>query len=120
MGGRPALVQLLRHFYADVRQHEVLAPIFAANVEDWPSHLEKIADFWSSATGGPPRYNGPMPAKHFRLGLDETHFDAWLELWRRQCRIHLPAPAGEELIGLAEAIGQRIQLMTRHASRQLL
>ena len=55
MGGRPALVELLRYFYADVRQHAEIGPIFAAHVSDWPTHLEKIADFWSGVTGGPQR-----------------------------------------------------------------
>jgi len=50
LGGRARLLYLLRHFYADVRQHEEIGPIFSAHITDWPAHLEKITDFWS----GPP------------------------------------------------------------------
>ncbi|MBK8859000.1 MAG: hypothetical protein IPN11_15360 [Opitutaceae bacterium] len=32
IGGRPALADLLRHFYADVRQHEEIGPIFSDDV----------------------------------------------------------------------------------------
>ena len=47
IGGRDGLMLLLRRFYADVRQHHVIGPIFTARIDDWPSHLEKIAGFWS-------------------------------------------------------------------------
>jgi hemoglobin len=119
LGGRAALLQLLRHFYADVRQHHEIGPIFRAQIADWPAHLEKIADFWSGATGGPARYVGPMPQRHFPLGLGEHHFEAWLDLWRRHCRIHLGAVEADEMIRLAESIGVRLRaLIADHASRK--
>ena len=114
IGGRAGLTRLLRQFYADVRQHREIGPIFNAEIEHWPSHLEKIADFWSTATGGPGLYVGPMPQRHFPLGLDERHFAAWLDLWRRNCRIHLTEDAAGEMITLAEAIGQRLRLLIAH------
>lgn len=104
-------MELLRHFYADVRQHSEIGPIFNAQIDDWPAHLEKIADFWSNVTGGPLRYQGAMPLKHFPLGLEERHFDAWLDLFRRQCRIHLAPAEAEELITAAESIGERLRWM---------
>ena len=36
-------------FYAAIRRHEVLGPIFNAHVTDWPEHEEKIARFWRNA-----------------------------------------------------------------------
>jgi hemoglobin len=115
IGGREPLVKLLRYFYADVRQHNEIGPIFARHIDDWPSHIEKIADFWSGATGGPALYNGPMPWKHVRLGLGEVHFQAWLGLWHRHCRTHLPAREAEELIERAESIGLRLrQIVALH------
>jgi hemoglobin len=58
-----------------------------------------------------------MPARHFPLGLGTDHFAAWLELWRRHCRIHLKAIEAEEVIGLAEAIGERMRLLIAHYDR---
>ena len=116
IGGRPKLEHLLKHFYADVRQHAEIAPIFAANIDDWPAHLQKIADFWSGATGGPAHYRGPMPMKHIPLGLEERHFQAWLDLWSRHCRAHLAPAAAEELIAVAETIGQRLRQIVAHHS----
>jgi len=109
MGGREPLMKLLRYFYADVRQHREIAPIFNAQIDDWPAHISKIADFWSGVTGGPALYSGPMPFKHVPLGLQEPHFQAWLDLWRRHCRAHLPEAEAEEMILRAETIGQRLR-----------
>jgi len=111
IGGRPALMELLRYFYADVRQQAEIGPIFAAHIQDWPAHLEKIADFWSGVTGGPARYGGGMPLKHFPLGLEERHFEAWLGLWQRHCRIRLAPVEAAELIAIADTIGQRLRHM---------
>lgn len=117
LGGRPRLLNLLRHFYADVRQHREIGPIFNAQISDWPAHLEKIADFWSGATGGPARYSGPMPFKHLSLGLEEKHFAAWLDLWQRNCRAQLPPTEGAQLIAIAEAIGVRLrQIIAQNAA----
>lgn len=115
IGGRPTLLKLLRYFYADVRQHAEIAPIFAANIEDWPAHLEKIADFWSGITGGPRLYAGGMPWKHVPLRLEERHFVAWLGLWSRHCRAHLAPAEADEMITAAETIGQRLrQILAQH------
>ena len=117
LGGRERLLQLLKHFYADVRQHNEIGPIFTAKITDWPTHLEKIADFWSNVTGGPMRYSGPMPMKHFPLGLEAQHFEAWLDLWRRNCRIQIGGAEGEELIAAAESIGERLKFLVGHYGR---
>lgn len=118
IGGREALLELLRYFYADVRQHHEIGPIFMAQITDWPAHLETIADFWSSALGGPLRYAGGMPMKHLPLKLQERHFEAWLDLWRRQCRARLQPEPAEEMIARAEAIGERLrQIIALHGDR---
>jgi hemoglobin len=118
LGGRPVITEFLRYFYADVRQHREIGPIFSAHIGDWPAHLEKIADFWSGVTGGPARYNGPMPYKHLHLHLEERHFEAWLGLWQRHCRMRLPAEEAADLIRIAETIGQRLrQIIAVHGDR---
>ena len=109
IGGRSGLLKLLRHFYADVRQHEVIGPIFNAHIKDWPAHLENIADFWSGITGGPAKYRGGMPIKHLALGLGEEHFQAWLGLWKRNCTTHLPQLEAQEMTAIADKIGLRLQ-----------
>jgi hemoglobin len=116
IGGRTGLLKLLRYFYADVRQHEEIAPIFAAHIEDWPAHLEKIADFWSGILGGPRLYNGGMPWKHVPLRLEERHFAAWLGLWSRHSQAHFAPAEASELIDAAETIGQRLRQILAQSS----
>ncbi len=110
LGGRPVLLNLLRHFYADVRQHQVIGPIFTAHITEWPSHLEKIADFWGTIAGGPRAYSGPMVAKHIPLDLKEEHFHVWLGLWERNCQIWLPADCAREMIQFAQNIALRLRM----------
>lgn len=116
LGGREGLLRLLRHFYADVRQHRLIGPIFMRKIEDWPAHLEIIADFWTGVTGGPAGYRGGMPMKHFPLALEEAHFEAWLTLWKNNCRTQLPSREAEEMTVLANRIGVRLRGMLGIAS----
>jgi hemoglobin len=110
LGGRPALLSLLRHFYADVRQHQVLGPIFNAKITNWPHHLEKIADFWSTIAGGPRAYSGPMISQHLPLALREEHFQAWLGLWEHNCHLWLPAACAREMVQFAQNIALRLRM----------
>jgi hemoglobin len=109
IGSRPALLRLLGHFYADVRQHRVIGPIFANQIENWTMHIEKIADFWTRLTGGPAIYTGAMPTRHIPLGLREEHFQAWLGLWDVNCRLWLSHDGADELSALARQIGVRLR-----------
>lgn len=109
IGGRGGLALLLRHFYSDVRQHELLGPIFNRRIDDWPEHLEKIGSFWARMTGGPSEYSGRMPAKHLDLGIEPRHFAAWLQLWSFNCSNHLKEAEAKEMIALANEIGGRLK-----------
>src|SRR5687768_2755246 len=90
MGGQAKIAELLKHFYADVRQHNVIGPIFNERIKNWPEHLTKIGEFWARVTGGPSSYSGQMPMKHLNLGLKEEHFQTWLQLWCANCKVYLP------------------------------
>lgn len=109
LGGRIILLRLLHQFYADVRQHQLLGPVFEQQIENWPEHIEKIADFWTQVTGGPSVYAGGMPARHIPLGLREEHFQSWLGLWDSNCRIWLSADCAAELSAMARQIGKRLR-----------
>lgn len=109
IGGEEALRPLLQHFYSDVRQHQIIGPIFLREVDDWPNHLEKILGFWTTITGGEPKYSGPLIQTHTKLDLKPGHFEIWLDLWRRQCRIRLSPNDAEALIRIAETMARRIQ-----------
>ena len=79
--------------------------------------MDIILDFWTRITGGPSTYSRPMPAKHFDLGLEEQHFSAWLDLWRRHCRARLEPTEAQELIAIAESLGERLRHIVTHERR---
>ena len=109
IGGQEGISTLLRHFYADVRQHRLIGPVFNERIKDWPAHLAKIGEFWARVTGGQSSYSGQMPAKHLTLGLDPRHFATWLELWDSNCRCYLKPREAQEMSALAHEIGRRLR-----------
>lgn len=110
IGGHDGLAKLLRHFYADVRQHKIIGPIFNERIHDWNSHLATIGNFWALQTGGPSTYRGGM-GKHISLPIEPEHFNHWLALWEFNCRRHLPAAEAEEMISLAHQIAGNLRRM---------
>jgi hemoglobin len=109
VGGREGIARLLRLFYADVRQHQVIGPVFNERIKDWPAHIAKISEFWARVTGGPSAYSGQTPLKHLSLGLEPHHFAAWLALWDANCRSYLQPREAEEMSRLAHEIGRRLR-----------
>ena len=78
----PAIRTLVDAFYAKVRRDPALGPIFERAVADWPEHLAKLADFWSSVMLTSGRYKGnPMAAHAALAGLSPAMFARWLELF---------------------------------------
>lgn len=54
---------LVNTFYARVTQDSLIGPIFDRHIQDWPAHLNKMVDFWSSTLRGTARFRG-MPMGH--------------------------------------------------------
>jgi len=80
------IAELVRRFYADVAQDDLLGPVFedVAGV-DWSEHLPKLTAFWSRALLGEVGYAGnPYRAHalvHAREPLTAAHFERWLSLF---------------------------------------
>jgi len=77
----PELIEKLVYtFYDQIRQDELLGPIFEAEVDDWDHHLPKMVAFWSSIVLKTRSYSGrPVPAHAKLEGLTRAHFDHWLD-----------------------------------------
>lgn len=107
----PMIRAVVRAFYARVREHEVLGPIFNSRVEDWDEHLAKLCDFWSSVLLMSGRFKGsPMQAHAAIDEIDRAHFAQWLELWRSTTRELAPPAAAALFIEKAEMIAESLQL----------
>jgi hemoglobin len=74
----------VERFYDTVRQDDMLGPIFAERICDWPHHLARMKDFWASIMLESGRFSGNPMRKHIAIGgLDEAHFARWQLLWNR-------------------------------------
>ncbi len=113
LGGHEGILKLIKPFYADVRQHELLGPIFNSHIQDWSAHLEKIADFWALQAGGASRYQGGFARAHMGLGLRPEHFQNWIALWEFNNARSLPPQEASELNALAHELGRRLFAMTQ-------
>ena len=78
---------LVDQFYARVREDELLGPIFAERISDWPAHLQQMKRFWRSVLHNSGEFNGSPMRKHVAIdGLEDKHFSRWLGLFRETLR----------------------------------
>lgn len=86
--------RLVLNFYQRVRAHALLGPVFEAAIAeaDWPTHLERMVDFWASIALNAGRYSGqPVPVHQALTGVHPWHFNLWLALFEislRDCATH--------------------------------
>jgi len=106
-----AMIERLVHaFYKKVMEDDVLRPIFEPRIRDWPAHLARMCQFWSSVVLLTGVYHGrPMPA-HVRLPVDSVHFDRWLTLFDETARAVCPPPAAALFIDRARRIAESLEL----------
>ncbi|MCP8884169.1 group III truncated hemoglobin [Devosia sp. XJ19-1] len=100
-------------FYARARRDDVIGPVFNRVIPDpeWPAHLDKITDFWSSMLLGTGRYSGrPMP-KHMGIPeLADAHFIRWLRLFRETVEETCPPDVAALFIERSERIGNSFRM----------
>lgn len=103
---------LIPAFYARVRADEMIGPLFNDAIGDWPHHLSKLTDFWSSVMLTTGRYKGqPMPAHmQHRDRIDPAMFDRWLAIWRATTDEMMVPEAAAALQAKAERIAESLQL----------
>jgi hemoglobin len=106
------LSSLVHRFYGKVREDEALGPVFNHAIADWPHHLGKMVDFWSSVMLTTGRYKGNPMMMHLKhiAQIRPEMFDRWLELWRETARETLDEQGAAGVIGKAERIAESLQL----------
>ena len=109
---------LLAAFYSRVRADRVLGPVFESAVEDWPAHLGRLVDFWSSVMLVTGRYKGQPVAAHLAHAdrITPAMFDRWLVLWEECTNESLPQPAALAMQVKARHIAQSLSLALEHAT----
>jgi len=97
-------------FYAFVREHPGLGPVFARHITDWPTHEAKIARFWRNAILFEKGYDGNPLAVHRAAGnVRPGMFDPWLGLFDMVLRRNLPPETAAAWSALAHRIGRSLR-----------
>ena len=81
-------------FYHKVRQDPELGPVFTDAIgNDWDSHIERIIQFWLTATRLGRGYDGRnfMPAHLRNPSIRASLLPRWLELFRETTAEHCSA-----------------------------
>lgn len=103
--------EMVRRFYADVAQDDLLGPMFndVARV-DWSEHLPKLASFWCRALLGIPGYGGnPFQAHrriHEKRSFTAAQFDRWLSLFHETLELGWVGPHAARAAALAEDVAR--------------
>lgn len=91
---------IVEAFYAKIREDNLLGPIFAERVSDWPPHLARMKAFWRSVLHNSGEFSGNPMLKHLAIpGLHLEHFERWLNLFYKTLREAESHPAATELVG---------------------
>lgn len=106
---------LVHAFYDKIRRDPVLGPIFAARIDDWPPHLERMTAFWSSVALMTGRYHGAPVPKHIGLPINRGHFERWLCLFRETATEICTAAGAAHVIERAERIARSLSFAVEDA-----
>lgn len=103
---------LVDTFYARVREHPQLGPVFNTAVDDWPEHLAKLKSFWESVALNAGVYSGRPMQAHMRVpAIEPAHFGQWLYLFEQTLRDIAPnEEAVEYFMVRASRIGESLKL----------
>jgi len=107
---RPQIERVVAAFYASVRRHPGLGPVFAVHVTDWPAHEAKVADFWANSILHERSYDGSPMAAHVKAGnVKPGMFSTWLDLFDATLRAELPPETAAAWSALAHRIGRSLR-----------
>lgn len=102
--------RVVADFYAEIRLHPTLGPVFAAHVTDWPAHEAKIARFWRNAILMERSYDGNPMQKHREAGnVRPGMFAPWLELFDAVLKRNLAPETATQWSALAHRIGMGLR-----------
>jgi hemoglobin len=105
-------------FYAAVRAHPVLGPVFAAHVDDWPAHEAKISRFWRNAILRERVYDGSPMLAHRQAGdVEAAHFPIWLGLFDEVLAETQRPEVARAWSAMAHRIGRALSMGVAEAAR---
>jgi len=107
---RPEIERVVAAFYARVRRHPGLGPVFAVHVTDWPAHEAKVADFWANTILHERGYDGTPVEAHVKAGnVKPGMFSTWLALFDAVLAEELRPDQAAAWSALAHRIGRSLR-----------
>jgi hemoglobin len=107
---RPEIERVVATFYARVRAHPDLAPVFAVHVADWPAHEARVADFWANTILHERGYDGTPVKAHVQAGnVKPGMFSTWLALFDDVLADELRPDQAAAWSALAHRIGRSMR-----------
>ncbi|MDR6671053.1 DUF1971 domain-containing protein [Rhizobium sp. 1399] len=105
------ILPVLERFYEKVRRDPMLGPVFTV-VADWPEHLQRLTEFWSSLMLTTGKYKGNPVAIHLIHSdkIEPAMFERWLAIWRETTDEMLPLAVAQEMQIKAGRIASRLNL----------
>lgn len=104
----PNIAVLVDTFYAHVREDDLIGPVFNRVVADWPEHLAKLTDFWSSVILSAGTYKGNPMMAHLPIPeMDQEHLVRWLTLWQQTTAEIFEPEIADIFLGKALMVGER-------------
>jgi hemoglobin len=106
----PFIDRLVEQFYAKVRADPLLAPVFAAKVDNWAPHLARMKQFWAVILLGEGQFHGSPMTLHAAIpGIESFHFRRWLILFEATLKELEGDPAATRLVAdRAHAIAESL------------
>lgn len=102
---------IVKIFYAAIRQDDLLGPVFANHISDWPKHEEKISRFWRNVILFERNYNGNPMRAHMQAGdVKPEHFLPWLSLFDETLNRVLSQDTAAAWSELAHRIGAGLRI----------
>lgn len=111
---RENIKEMVANFYAKVRGHKDLSPIFKKFIGKdeaaWDEHIELIAEFWATRILNDGKYEGRPLFKHIDMPkFPKERFADWLELFESALNEAYTPQAAEPFLAMAKGMAQRFQ-----------
>ncbi|MEH6757352.1 MAG: group III truncated hemoglobin [Parasphingorhabdus sp.] len=106
------ITEMVDNFYGRIRKDALLGPIFSSKISNWPVHLARMVDFWTSIAIESGRFRGNPMIKHIAIpDIEKRHFDHWLTLFEQTLEEIMPqASARQFLLERAQRIAESLTI----------
>ncbi|WP_299736488.1 group III truncated hemoglobin [uncultured Roseobacter sp.] len=109
------IARVVKLFYARIREHEILGPVFndavGTGAGNWRDHEAKIESFWKNVVGLDRSFSGnPMMVHAQNHAVKAEHFPQWLALFDATVFEVLTEEKAMQFSAVAHRIGRGLSM----------